>query len=263
MYQRDDLTGGHIIKLGPGNEDAAMSALRAFPGGMQLGGGVTPENAKKYLEAGASHVIVTSYVFSGGRIDWVRLGDLVEAVGKERLVLDVSCRRRPTRKQRGSNPEAAGASEAGAETELVVVTDRWQKWTDEVVDAALLRRLGDHCAELLVHGVDVEGMQSGVDSGLVRLLGSSCSIPVTYAGGVRSLEDCEVVLREGGGRVDLTIGSALDVFGGKLPYDEVLVWFKEHGGRGEAGASASASTSASASASGGGGSHDAADGTKD
>ena len=209
-YRADGLGGGHVIALGPGNEEAALCALRAFPGGMHFGGGVTPENAGRYLDAGASHVVVTSYVMREGQIDADRLAALVRAVGRARLVLDLSCRPR------------GGAYH--------VVTDRWQRFTDVTVDAAALERLSAHCAEFLVHAADVEGKRAGVDLALVRLLAEGSPIPVTYAGGVRSLEDVEAVRREGAGRVDLTVGSALSLFGGSLPYRDLVGWQRREEG---------------------------------
>lgn len=195
LYRRDALTGGHVIQLGPGNENAAREALAAFPGGLHLGGGVNRDNARGWLEAGASHVIVTSWVFFEGRLDRDRLKALVATIGKERLVLDLSCRRR--------------------EGKYFVVTDRWQKFTDLEVTARTLADLSAHCAEFLVHAVDVEGLCRGVDLDLVKLLGETSPVPATYAGGARSLADLELVTEAGRGRVDLTIGSALDIFGGR------------------------------------------------
>jgi len=194
LYRRDGLVGGHVILLGPGNETAALEALAAYPGGLQVGGGIHPDNARHYLEAGASHVIVTSWVFREGRIDWDRLKVLVTAIGRKRLVLDLSCRKRGE--------------------EYVVVTDRWQKWTTQTICPATLSSLAQSCDEFLVHAVDVEGLCQGIDAGLVEKLAQWSTIPTTYAGGARSLADLELVTRLGGGRIDLTIGSALDIFGG-------------------------------------------------
>ncbi|MFW6145697.1 MAG: phosphoribosylformimino-5-aminoimidazole carboxamide ribotide isomerase [Planctomycetota bacterium] len=208
LYRADDLRGGHVIALGPGNETAARAALAAWPGGMQYGGGVTADNAAAWLDAGASHVIVTSYVFRDGRIDTGRLDGLVAAVGAERLVLDLSCRRR--------------------EGAFRVVTDRWQTFTDVAVNAATLDPLADRCAEFLVHGVDVEGRRLGIDADLVALLADASPRPVTYAGGATSIEDLDRVNALGRGRVDLTIGSALDIFGGDIPYREVVAWHRAH-----------------------------------
>jgi phosphoribosylformimino-5-aminoimidazole carboxamide ribotide isomerase len=204
LYRDANLPGGHVISLGTGNQDAALSALRAWPGGMQFGGGVNPQNAALFLEAGASHVIVTSFVFSGGKIDYAKLTKLLDKVGKERLVLDLSCRKRD-----GS---------------FYVVTDRWQQFTDEKVDAALLEKLAGSCAEFLVHGVDVEGLKQGIQEELIVLLGEHSPVPVTYAGGVHELADLDRVKKLGKGRVDLTIGSALDIFGGTVPFSAVTAW---------------------------------------
>ena len=206
LYARDRLEGGHVIMLGPNNEQAALAALKAYPGGLQVGGGINPSNAQKYLDAGASHVIVTSYVFNEGRLDRERLAAIMKTVGRERLVLDLSCRRR----------EPGGP--------FFVVTDRWQRFTTLEVCESTLRDLAAHCAEFLVHAVDVEGKQSGLERDLVVALGKWSPLPVTYAGGARSLEDCALLDELGAGRVDVTIGSALDIFGGKLPYSAVVEW---------------------------------------
>lgn len=193
-YREDGLTGGHVISLGPGNEAAALEALAAYPGGLQIGGGVTAGNARGWLDAGASQVIVTSWVFREGRLDGERLQELVAVVGRERLVLDLSCRRRGD--------------------EYFVVTDRWQNFTDLKVEPATLERLGACCAEFLVHAVDVEGLCRGIDRELVARLAQATPLPTTYAGGARSLQDLVDVSELGKGRIDLTIGSALDLFGG-------------------------------------------------
>ncbi len=206
LYRADGLTGGHVIALGPGNEAAARSALAAYPGGLHYGGGVTPDNAASYLEAGASHVIVTSYLFHQGRLQEARLAALVAAVGRDRLVLDLSCRKR--------------------DGHYYVVTDRWQKFTELRVDEATLATLAASCDEFLVHGVDVEGLRMGIEADLVALLGAKSPRPVTYAGGVRTLADLDAIRDLGGGRVDATIGSALDLFGGQIPYQDVLAWHR-------------------------------------
>uniref|UniRef100_A0A7S3PKW7 1-(5-phosphoribosyl)-5-[(5-phosphoribosylamino)methylideneamino]imidazole-4-carboxamideisomerase n=1 Tax=Aplanochytrium stocchinoi TaxID=215587 RepID=A0A7S3PKW7_9STRA len=206
LYKNDKLRGGHIIKLGPGNDEAALAALEAYPGGMQVGGGIKPDNALKYLDAGASHVIVTSYVFHNGQIDFDRLDELEKVVGKDRLVLDLSCRSKP-----GSDS-------------YFVVTDRWQKYTDLEISPENLQKLANYCVEFLVHGVDVEGMRIGIMEDLVEKLGEWSPIPVTYAGGARSLADLELVKKLGKGKVDITVGSALDIFGGDLSYEKVVQW---------------------------------------
>jgi phosphoribosylformimino-5-aminoimidazole carboxamide ribotide isomerase len=194
LYKRDGLTGGHVIQLGPGNETEARAALAAHPGGLQIGGGVNAANARDWLDAGASHVIVTSWVFREGRVDEDRLAELVKSIGKSRLVLDLSCRRRGE--------------------DYFVVTDRWQKFTELMVAAASLQKLAKSCAEFLVHAVDVEGLCRGIDRELVEKLGQWTPIPTTYAGGATSLNDLKEVTRLGQGKIDLTIGSALDIFGG-------------------------------------------------
>jgi phosphoribosylformimino-5-aminoimidazole carboxamide ribotide isomerase len=211
MYQNDHLTGGHVIMLGPGNTEAAIGALKAWPAGLQVGGGITDETAEYWLAQGASHVIVTSHVFRDGQICVDRLQTLVDKIGKERLVLDLSCRRKP------SDPEG----------QYYVVTDKWQKFTDYPVNQETLQTLGSYCDEFLVHGVDVEGKQCGILEDLVVLLGQYSPVPVTYAGGVRSLQDLDHVQDLGQGKVDCTVGSALDIFGGSLPYEQVVVWHKE------------------------------------
>ena len=208
-YREDNLPGGHVIMLGPGNESAALDALRAWPGGLQLGGGITLDNAARWLEQGASHVIVTSYVFHHGLLDEERLDRLVELVGRERLVLDLSCRWR--------------------DDGYYVVTDRWQKFTSLQVSGPTLERLAGFCDEFLVHAVDVEGKCMGVDEKLIQLLAAHATIPITYAGGVASMADLELIRDAGRGRLDATVGSALDIFGGSgLAYDEVVAFHRRH-----------------------------------
>ncbi len=209
LYRGDALRGGHVILLGPGNEAEARSALAAYPGGLQLGGGVNLENARAWLDAGASHVIVTSWVFREGRVDWERLRQLAGAIGKPRLVLDLSCRRRGN--------------------DYFVVTDRWQRFTEVAITPGNLAQLGAWCAEFLVHAVDVEGTCRGIDPELVSRLGKESPRVVTYAGGAAALADLERVTRLGGGRVDLTIGSALDIFGGSgVRYAEAVAFNRNH-----------------------------------
>jgi len=204
LYQQDNLTGGHVIMLGPGNEAAATDALSAWPGGLQLGGGITAANAEHWLELGASHVIVTSYVFHDGQLDCARLEHLRRLIGKERLVLDLSCR--------------------WQEDGYYVVTDRWQKFTQLRISKELLTELSASCAEFLIHAVDVEGKCMGVDERLLALLAEAdAPIPVTYAGGVGSMADLELIRKAGQGRIDVTVGSALDIFGGSgCTYKEVV-----------------------------------------
>jgi phosphoribosylformimino-5-aminoimidazole carboxamide ribotide isomerase len=209
LYRRDGLAGGHVIMLGPGNELPAREALAAWPGGLQVGGGINAGNARDWLEAGASHVIVTSWVFRDGRLDEARLAELVKLVGKGRLVLDLSCRFRPF-----TGPAGGVSAADGEGGDYFVVTDRWQKFTEMKISPEVLQVLAQSCAEFLVHAADVEGLCRGIDRDLVRKLGDWTPIPTTYAGGARALADLEVVETLGRGRVHLTIGSALDIFGG-------------------------------------------------
>lgn len=197
LYQRDGLTGGHVIMLGPGSEDAARSALAAYPRGLQIGGGITAENAAAWLNAGASHVIVTSYLFDNGALSRERLEAVTHAVGKDRLVVDMSCRR-------------------VADGEYYIAINRWQTVTETRLDASLFALLETYCAEFLVHAADIEGRCEGIDEDLVQRLGGWVTLPATYAGGARRLEDIARVADLSGGKIDLTIGSALDLFGGSL-----------------------------------------------
>uniref|UniRef100_A0A2N9FIR2 1-(5-phosphoribosyl)-5-[(5-phosphoribosylamino)methylideneamino] imidazole-4-carboxamide isomerase HISN3, chloroplastic n=1 Tax=Fagus sylvatica TaxID=28930 RepID=A0A2N9FIR2_FAGSY len=209
LYKEDGLTGGHVIMIGadPLSNSAAMEALHAYPGGLQIGGGINSDNSLSYIEEGASHVIVTSYVFKNGQMDLERLKDLVRVVGKQRLVLDLSCRKK--------------------EGKYAIVTDRWQKFTDVYLDGKVLDFLANYADEFLVHGVDVEGKKLGIDEELVALLGKHSPIPVTYAGGVTVMADLERIKVAGMGRVDVTVGSALDIFGGNLAYKDVVAWHSQ------------------------------------
>ena len=208
MYKDLGLPGGHIIILnGKDSEyynatkNEAINALKSFPGGMQIGGGITAENAKEYIDAGASHVIVTSYVFRDGNICYNNLDRLVKAVGKEHIVLDVSCRMK--------------------DGQYFVATDRWQVISDVLFDEKLLTDLSKYCDEYLVHAVDVEGKKSGINEEIASILKTS-PIPVTYAGGISEISDIEKIKAIGEGRIDFTIGTALDIFGGKLDLSEVV-----------------------------------------
>lgn len=209
LYQKSGIKGGHIILLNAADSEyfeatkkQAILALEAYPGGLQIGGGVTAENANMYMEAGASHVIVTSYVFKDGKVNYSNLEKLVEAVGKKHIVLDLSCRKK--------------------DGNYYIVTDRWQKYTDEIVDFELLDRLMEYCDEFLIHAVDVEGKSNGIEEELVTLLGKWNKIPVTYAGGVHSYDDISLLKRLGNEKINVTVGSALDLFGGNLEYEKVL-----------------------------------------
>ena len=203
MYQKDGLTGGHVIMLGPGNEEAALLALSSYPKGLQLGGGINPGNARKYLDAGAAQVIVTSYLIEDSEVSMRRLDALMNVVKPEELVIDLSCRKT-------------------AEGKYLVVFDRWQKFTTLEVNAATLQKLSQYCCEFLIHAVDMEGKMSGVDGNIVKLLADISPNPCVYAGGISSYDDIELIRREGSGKIDYTVGSALDIFGGHLSYNQIV-----------------------------------------
>lgn len=211
-YKEDGIRGGHIILLNPKTSEyyeatkkQALKALKTYPNGLQIGGGITADNARVYIEAGASHVIVTSYVFKNGEVNWENLGKLVSAVGKEHIVLDLSCRKK--------------------DGDYYIVTNRWQTFTNVKIQTEILEKLSQYCDEFLVHGVDVEGKSSGVELKLVKLLADWNKIPITYAGGIGSMEDLMEFQMECKGKLDFTIGSALDLFGGKIPYDVVMKYY--------------------------------------
>lgn len=211
-YQKDGLSGGHIILLNKAGTDGykadtvqAVKALNACPGILQIGGGITPENAPYFLEQGASHVIVTSYVFKDGKIHTDRLKSLSQAVGRKHLVLDLSCKKR-----------------GGV---YYVMTDRWQHFTDVPVTKETLLALADYCDEFLIHAVDVEGCRNGIETDLIPILRSCAGIPMTYAGGIASMSDIALLDRLGNGQLDFTVGSALDLFGGSLSYSELAAKF--------------------------------------
>lgn len=206
LYKKDGLKGGHIILLNSKSSEyyaetkhQALEALRAYPGGMQIGGGITAENAAEYIAAGASHVIVTSYVFQDGKLQWENLKKLEAAVGKEHIVLDLSCRTRGE--------------------EYYIVTNRWQTFTKTVLSEQMMEELAGHCSEFLIHGVDAEGKKSGMDRKLAGMLGAWKQFSIVYAGGIGSLEDLDEFKEASGGNLDFTIGSALDLFGGTIPYE--------------------------------------------
>lgn len=214
LYKKHGIKGGHVILLNgidseyySATKEQALKALRAYPGGLQIGGGVTADNATEYIKAGASHVIVTSYVFKNGKINYENLERLKKTVGAEKIVLDLSCRKK-------------GNS-------YVVVTDRWQKETEEEVTVALMDKLARSCDEFLVHAVDVEGKAEGIEKELAALLGRWGKKPVTYAGGVHSFEDLKELKKLGRGKVNVTIGSALDLFGGEMSFEKVINYIKE------------------------------------
>lgn len=209
LYQRYGIKGGHVILLNkegsPYYEETkkqALSALAAYPGGLQVGGGITDENAKLYLDGGASHVIVTSFVFRDGKIDYDRLQRLVQVTGKEHLVLDLSCKK--------------------TENGYYIMTDRWQKQTDTQLSTEAMEQLSAYCDEFLIHAVDVEGKNNGIEEELVTMLSAFTDRPVTYAGGVHDFADLSRLKKLGKDHINVTIGSALDLFGGKMAFTEVL-----------------------------------------
>ena len=209
LYQSYGIRGGHIILLNPAispyyqaTKQQALEALAAYPGGLQVGGGIHNENCEEFLRAGASHVIVTSFVFRDGQICWENLKKMERAVGKKHLVLDLSCRKK--------------------DGQYYIVTDRWQKFTQVPVTEEILEEFSGHCDEFLVHAVDVEGKASGIEEQLVRMLAKCTQIPITYAGGVGSFHDLEILRNAGKNHVDVTIGSALDLFGGTMEFEKVL-----------------------------------------
>lgn len=214
FYRKSGIRGGHVILLNKEGtkyyEETKRQALRAlweYPGGLQAGGGIRADNAAEYLDAGASHVIVTSSVFRDGIIDWENLRRIKAEVGKEHLVLDLSCRRK--------------------EKKYYIVTDRWQKFTQVMLSEEILEELAGWCSEFLVHAVDVEGKAQGIEEPLVRLLGAWEGIPITYAGGIGNFQDLRKLKELGRNRLHVTIGSALDLFGGEMNYEEVVKFIAE------------------------------------
>ena len=206
LYKSYGLKGGHIILLNPASSEyydadvrQAQLALAAYPGGLQIGGGINADNAQRFIDMGASHVIATSFVFRDGEINYDNLKALEKAVGREHLVLDLSCRKR--------------------DGEYYIVTDRWQKFTNVPVTLEVMEELGNHCDEFLVHAVDVEGKANGIETELADLLSDYTQRPVTYAGGVGSMEDLKLLKKHGKDRLDVTVGSALDLFGGTIPFE--------------------------------------------
>ncbi|KAJ3181030.1 Enzyme that catalyzes the fourth step in the histidine pathway [Gaertneriomyces sp. JEL0708] len=207
LYRRNNLRGAHVIKLGPNNDTAAREALAAWPKGLQIGGGITLDNAQEWLDAGADKVIVTSWLFPNAKFSKERLVALAERIGKKNLVIDLSCKRH--------------------DGKWIVAMDKWQTLTDQEVNENTLARMAQYCSEFLVHAADVEGLCQGIDEKLVQRLGEWCTIPCTYAGGARDLSDLDLVERLSNGKVDLTFGSALDIFGGSLvKFEDAVQWTK-------------------------------------
>lgn len=214
LYKKDALIGGHIILLNPVSSEyyqadvnQALLALKTYPRGMQIGGGITDKNAQFFLENGASHVIVTSFVFKNGTVNFDNLKSLVNCIGKEHLVIDLSCRKK------GSD--------------YYIVTDRWQNFTDIKLNKSTLKELAQYCDEFLVHAVDVEGKSAGIDEHILKILSECDSVPITYAGGVSDMADLEKLRKLGNNKIDVTIGSALDLFGGKMQYEKIIGFCNE------------------------------------
>ncbi|KAK4621725.1 1-(5-phosphoribosyl)-5-[(5-phosphoribosylamino)methylideneamino] imidazole-4-carboxamide isomerase [Fulvia fulva] len=214
LYRKNDLKGGHVIMLGPGNNEAAQEAIAAWPGGLQVGGGIKDSNAKEWIDAGAERVIITSYLFPSGTFSLERLQSVLDVLDgdMQKLVIDLSCRR-------------VGDG-------WRVAMDRWQTITNFEINKDNIAMLEPYCSEFLIHAADAEGLQAGIDEKLVSYLSEICTIPVTYAGGGRNIQDLELVERLSSGRVDLTIGSALDIFGGKtVTFEECCNWNSQREGR--------------------------------
>ncbi|KAI3657620.1 hypothetical protein MP638_001339 [Amoeboaphelidium occidentale] len=205
LYRKHDLTGGHVIMLGNGYEKAAKRCLSAWPNVFQVGGGITEDNAKEWLQHGAGKIIVTSYLFPEGKFSIERLKNISDIAGKDRLVVDLSFRKVVN----------------GSNFEYVVAMNKWQTLTDMKITHESIKLFEEYSSELLVHAADVEGLCKGIDQDIN---------PVTYAGGGNSINDLELVRELSNGKVDLTFGSALDVFGGStVKLADCIQWNQQHG----------------------------------
>lgn len=209
LYKELGLKGGHIILLNSvsseyfqATREEAIRALKAYPGGMQIGGGINATNALDYIQEGASHVIVTSYVFCNGEIKMDRIKELCEIVGKEHLVLDLSCKK--------------------TQDGFMIATDRWQNITKEKLTVELLNQLSMYCDEFLIHAVDVEGKSAGIQDEVVELLRQYEGNAVTYAGGIHNLDELKRLKTIGQNKINATAGSALDLFGGTMSFQEAV-----------------------------------------
>ena len=206
LYMKSSLTGGHLISIGKGNDIEIEKALKAYPKGLQVGGGVNLDNAMDYINLGATHVIVTSYIFANGQFNFDNLKQISELVGKNNLVIDLSCRKK--------------------DNKYYVVTDRWEKFTEFELNQSNIDLLIQYCDEFLIHAVDVEGKCNGINEELVKLMSDLVTIPCTYAGGIHTLHDIELINSIGKGKIDFTVGSAIDIFGGELNYDSLVTQYK-------------------------------------
>lgn len=229
LYRKKGLMGGHVILLNPSASEffeetkkQALSALKNYPGGLQAGGGITAQNAAEYLKAGASHVIVTSYVFKEGRVNYENLEKLKKEIGKEHIVIDLSCRKKAENSGFLTGEAGCIMKEEWNPEDYYIVTDRWQNYTRCRLTEETLEMFSEFCDEFLIHAVDVEGKAEGIEENVVRILGNWGKKKTTYAGGVHSFHDLDRLKILGQGRVDVTIGSALDIFGGSMNFDEVL-----------------------------------------
>lgn len=210
LYKKHALSGGHVIMLGKGNENAALAALKSYVGGLQIGGGLNDCNGAQFLDAGASHLIFTSYIVADGILHWERIKKLNSVYGRKNIVIDLSCRKK-------------------ADGKYYVVSNRWQTFTDVEVNTENLDILSQYCDEFLIHAVDVEGKQCGIDEELLAILSTHEQIPISYAGGIKSFEDIEKIGSIGRNKIDFTIGSALDIFGGKLSFEKAAELYKGDG----------------------------------
>ncbi|RVX68126.1 1-(5-phosphoribosyl)-5-[(5-phosphoribosylamino)methylideneamino] imidazole-4-carboxamide isomerase [Exophiala mesophila] len=211
LYRDANLLGAHVIMLGPGNDVAAREALRTWPGGLQIGGGITDSNAKEWIEAGAEKVIITSFLFPNGKFSLERLESVLSSLNNDtsKLVIDLSCRRK-------------------GDTWFVAM-NKWQTLTEMEITKDNIKFLEPYCSEFLIHAADNEGLQQGIDTDLVARLAEWCSTPVTYAGGARTVADLDLVNESSHGKIDLTIGSALDVFGGSgAKFEDCVRWNQDH-----------------------------------
>ncbi|MBT3539096.1 phosphoribosylformimino-5-aminoimidazole carboxamide ribotide isomerase [bacterium] len=204
LYKKNNLAGGHIIMLDKTEKTKSQTieALKTFPQDFQVGGNINSDNAQEFINAGASHIIVTSYIFKDNKLSPLRLQRLMSAVKKEKIVLDLSCRKK--------------------NNEYYVVTNRWQIFSNFKVTSKNLETLSNYCDEFLIHGVDSEGKLQGVEIDLLNILKDFTGIPITYAGGIRDMNDIEKIKQTGNGYINFSVGTALDIFGGELNYNKVI-----------------------------------------
>lgn len=215
LYLKNRIEGCHVIKLGPNNDAAAMEALNAAPGFLQVGGGINDENCLQWLEK-ASKIIVTSWLFTKeGTFLMDRLQLLSNKCGPDRIVVDLSCRRTP-------------------DSKWVVAMNKWQTLTTLELNKETFTELSKYTDEFLIHAADVEGLCKGIETDLVTKLYEwtkdiNKEVKIVYAGGAKSISDLELVDKLSNGTVDLTYGSSLDIFGGKLVrFQDCCEWNSKH-----------------------------------